>query len=70
MEDRRDKFSGEKKKWLNTQESSEYLGISVGSLRNLTWAKRLRFYKFGRLNRYKQEDLDSLLTQKVKKGGL
>lgn len=47
--------------WLNTEQAAAYLGIPVGSLRNLTSNGRIPYYKLGRRNRYKLSDLHELL---------
>lgn len=47
--------------WLNTAEAAEYLSISKGQLLNLVSRGELPYYKLGRSNRYKKEELDELL---------
>lgn len=55
--------------WLNTEETALYLRLSVGSVRNLTSNGLIPHYKLGSRNRYRQEDLRSLLLQN-KRGGI
>jgi len=47
--------------WLTTKEAAEYLRISVGSLKNLIYRRKIIPRKLGRLNRFKKSDLDRLL---------
>jgi len=56
------------KEWLTTDEAADYLGLSVGSLRNLTSNGHVTHYKLGRRNRYRLEDLRNLLLSQ-KRGG-
>lgn len=49
------------KEWLTSEEAAAYLSIPVGTLRNLTSNGKITYYKFGRLNRYLQNDLRRLL---------
>lgn len=39
------------KEWLTSKEAARYLGISEGTLRNLTSNGHINYYKFRRLNR-------------------
>lgn len=55
--------------WLTTQEAARYLGLSVGSLRNLTSNGQVPYCKLGRRNRYRVADLRALLLAN-KRGGL
>ena len=58
------------KEWLNTGEAAAYLGIPVGTLRNLTSNGQIPYYKVPgtRLNRYSVTELRDLLF-KNKRGG-
>ncbi len=47
--------------WLNTKEASEYLRISIGSLKNFVYRGVITPRKLGRLNRFKRDELDRLL---------
>ncbi len=49
------------KEWLDSTEAASYLGLSVGSLRNMTSNGHIPHYKLGRRNRYRLEDLRVLL---------
>lgn len=51
--------------WLNTKEAAEFLRVSVKSLRNMTSNGYIPYYKLGRRNRYRKDDLEAiLLSQK------
>jgi excisionase family DNA binding protein len=52
------------KEWLTSKEAAQYMGISEGTLRNLTSNGHIEYYKFRRLNRYKPADLDLLIKKK------
>lgn len=47
--------------WLDSVQAAAYLKVSVGALRNMTSNGQIPFYKLGRRNRYRVEDLRSLL---------
>lgn len=54
--------SGIKKEWLTSDEAAEFLGISVGSLRNKICNGLMKpSAKLGRLNRFHIRDLEELL---------
>lgn len=53
--------------WLSTEQAAEYLGISVGSLRNRVSCGEIPRRKLGRLNRYLRSELDALLVSKMSK---
>lgn len=48
--------------FLNSKEAASFLGLSYKQLRNLTSSGRVPYYKFGRLNRYKLDELVALIT--------
>lgn len=50
--------------WLSSDDASKYLRISISRLHNLTSLGHMKYYKFGRSNRYKREDLDDLVISK------
>jgi len=56
------------KEWLTSEEASEYLGIPVESLRNMTSNGKIPYYKVPgtRSNRYRQAELRELLLQSRK----
>jgi excisionase family DNA binding protein len=59
-----------KTEWFNSLEAAEFLRLSVKTLRNKTSNGQIPFYKFGRLNRYRKDELESLLrSQKRGKYG-
>jgi excisionase family DNA binding protein len=47
--------------WMNTKEAAKYLSISKSRLHNLTSSGKVPFYKFGRSNRFRTEELDLVL---------
>lgn len=47
--------------WLNSNEAAEFLRLSVKALRNLTSNGKLPFYKLGRRNRYRRDELEAIL---------
>lgn len=47
--------------WFNTIEAAKYLKISPKCLLNLTSNGKIKYYKFGRRNRYLESDLKKLL---------
>ena len=47
--------------WWNSKQTAQYLKISVGQLMNMCSDKKIIYYKLGRSNRYKKEDLDRFL---------
>lgn len=59
----------EKSDWMNSEQAAGYLQISTSQLLNLTSNGRIPHYKFGRLNRYRQRELNDLLL-KNKRGVL
>jgi excisionase family DNA binding protein len=50
--------------WLTTKQAALFLGISPGVLRNKVSFGEVPAYKFGRLNRYRRNDLEGLLRKK------
>jgi len=54
--------------WLTSKEAAQYLKISAKTLYNLTSNGRVPFYKFGRSNRYKLNDLRNLLSSEPRGG--
>lgn len=51
----------EETEWLTSEEAALFLKIPVGSLRNMTSNGKVPYYKLGRSNRYRLEDLNKLL---------
>jgi excisionase family DNA binding protein len=49
-------------KWLSTSEAAAYLRISPKCLLNQCSSGQIRFFKFGRRNRFLEGDLRKLLT--------
>jgi excisionase family DNA binding protein len=49
--------------WMNSTEAASYLRISVKTLMNLSSSGQIPFYKFGRRNRYRKDELDAILLE-------
>lgn len=49
--------------WLDSDAAAKYLYISVETLRNLASNGQIPFYKLGRRNRYRKDELDSILLR-------
>jgi excisionase family DNA binding protein len=57
--------------WLNTKEASERLGITLRTLYRLIDEGQLPAYKFGRVIRLKETEVDEFIkTARVQPGGL
>lgn len=52
--------------WLDSEKAAAYLGISVATLRNMASNGQIPFYKLGRRNRYRKDELDSLMLKSRK----
>lgn len=48
--------------WLDTDQAAAYLKLSVGTLRNMTSNGKIPYYKVGRKNLYRIEELRQLLV--------
>jgi excisionase family DNA binding protein len=53
--------------WLDSNEAAQFLKVSVPMLRNMTSNGQIPYYKLGRRNRYRVDELRALLT-KEKRG--
>lgn len=53
-----------KTEWLNSEEAANFLRISVKALRNMTSNGQLPFYKLGRRNRFRKDELEAQLLSK------
>ncbi|MBF0313359.1 MAG: helix-turn-helix domain-containing protein [Oligoflexia bacterium] len=51
----------QEQEWITTDEAAKYLGISKRCLLNNTSQGKIPFYKFGRRNRYRLDELRQLL---------
>lgn len=49
--------------WMTAQQAADYLGISVGTLRNWTSAKFIPFSRRGRVVRYHRDMIDKWLAE-------
>lgn len=54
-------FENTEREWLDTAEAASYLGVSMGSLRNMTSARQVPSYTLGRRVRYLRRELRELL---------
>lgn len=52
--------------WLDSLEAAKLLRLSVGALRNMTSNGQIPFYKLGNRNRYRKDELESLLLSQRK----
>lgn len=52
--------------WLDSLEAARLLRLSVGALRNMTSNGQIPFYKLGNRNRYRKDELESLLLSQRK----
>jgi excisionase family DNA binding protein len=53
-----------KSEWFNSVEAADFLGVPVGTLRNMTSNGKVIYFKLGRCNRYRKSDLQELLLSK------
>ncbi len=51
-----------KNRYINTKDAAAYLCVSVGRLWNMCSNGLVPFYKLGRSNRYKIQDLENFLA--------
>lgn len=51
----------QRSEWLKSVDAAAYLGIAVGTLRNLTSQRRVPFGRRGRIVRYERAALDEWL---------
>lgn len=49
--------------WLDSENAAIYLGVSVATLRNMASNGQIPFYKLGRRNRYRKDELESLMLK-------
>lgn len=68
FEDSNSIFENRSERWLTTREAAEFLRITPKSLLNLTSNGRIRFYKFGRSNRFLASELSQLLLAQPRGG--
>ena len=62
------KFFENRREWLDSAEAAVFLRVSLGALRNMTSNGLIPYYKLGKRNRYRLEDLRNLLLSQ-KRGG-
>ncbi|MCB9093504.1 MAG: helix-turn-helix domain-containing protein [Halobacteriovoraceae bacterium] len=51
----------ENNRWLNTNEAAEFLRLTPNALRILVHRAQVKYYKFGRRLRFRENDLHSLI---------
>lgn len=49
--------------WLDSREAAQYLKVSEPMLRNMASNGQVPFYKLGRRNRYRKDELEALLLK-------
>jgi excisionase family DNA binding protein len=49
-------------KWLTTDETAQFLRISISALKTMIYRGQIQPYKLGRRNRFLMSDLDRLIT--------
>ena len=54
----------EKDRWLNTKEAAEFLRLTPNALRILVHRAQVKYYKFGRRLRFRENDLANLFLPK------
>ena len=54
----------ENTRWLNTNEAADFLRLTPNALRILVHRAQVKYFKFGRRLRFRQEDLFSLFQLK------
>jgi excisionase family DNA binding protein len=61
-------FENQADHWLTTKEAANYLRISPKCLLNLTSNGKIRYFKFGRRNRFLLNDIKNLLLANPRGG--
>lgn len=51
--------------WLNTNEAAQYLRVTANAIRILVCRGKLKYFKYGRLLRFRKDDLKSLLKKGI-----
>ena len=51
------------KEWMNAYEAAEYIGVSYGALRNMTYRREVPFFKMGRRLRFRMEDMRQFILE-------
>lgn len=51
----------DRRTWLNAKELANYLGTSVGSVRNMAWRGQITAYKFLKTLLFKKVEIDRLI---------
>lgn len=49
------------KKWMRTEEIANYLGITIGAVRNMFYRGHLKAYRLGRRTYGDREEIDRLI---------
>jgi excisionase family DNA binding protein len=53
------------KNFFTTEEVAEYTGLAPGTVRNKVWKRELPAYRLGNKLRFKVEDVDEWLSNKL-----
>ena len=59
-----------KTEWLNTRQAADYLCTTPAQVYNLVSLGKLPFYKFGRSNRFRRDELRQLLLARKRGKGV
>lgn len=51
----------DRRTWLNTKELADYLGTSVGSVRNMVWRGQITAYRFLKILLFKKVEIDRMI---------
>ncbi len=54
--------------FFDTEQAAQFLGISIKTLHNLCSSGQVPYYKFGRRNRYRKDELKALLLAEPRGG--
>lgn len=60
----KNKQADENIRWLNTNEAADFLRLTPNALRILVHRAQVKYYKFGRRLRFRENDLHSLILPK------
>lgn len=59
---------GVRSPWMRPRATADYVGIAIGTLRNLTSAKGIPHVKRGRIVRYHKDQIDAWLSKGACRG--
>ena len=52
------------RRFLNTKELSEYLGISINTIRSWIWTRQIPYHKLGRLVKFDLRKIETWLKER------